>query len=254
MNREYRPPEFEAKGFNCPHCNVSANQKWIVHIACDVELKKRILDGAKSVDFHQQPGVVIAGAGDTKWEQTIETIHIVGTKLIHIGDISICDHCKKFALWINAKMIYPNVITAPIAHADMPSDVKKIYEEARAVSSISPRASAALLRVTLEKLTEHLGETKGSLNERIKNLKKQGLPQKVIDSLDIVRIIANEGGSHAGQIDLTGSDNPEIVNTLFWLTNFIIEKTITEDRKIEEMRKNLPEDKKEGIKNRDSQN
>lgn len=168
---------------------------------------------------------------------------------------SICSHCFKEAIWVDQtkRMVYPNIISAPIAHEDMPEDIKVIYDEAREVSSISPRASAALLRVALEKLTAHLGETSGTLNARIKKLKDKGLPSRVIDCLDIVRINANEGGSHAGEIDLTGEDNQEIVNQLFWLINFIIEKTITENKQIDSMFESLPENKKDGIKNRDNQ-
>jgi hypothetical protein len=103
----------------------------------------------------------------------------------------------------------------------------------------------------LEKLTEHLGESKGKLNTRIGNLKKQGLPEDVIKSLDIVRVTANEGGSHAGEIDLSNKDNSEIVDKLFFLVNFIVEKTITDQKNIKELFKGLPKNKKEGIKNRD---
>ncbi|MBQ7074264.1 hypothetical protein IJM86_04305 [bacterium] len=53
-------------------------------------------------------------------------------------------------------MIRPNVSPAPLPNEDMPSDVKEIYEEARQVSAFSPRAAAALLRVSLEKLTANL--------------------------------------------------------------------------------------------------
>ena len=115
---------------------------------------------------------------------------------------------------------------------------------------MSSSAAAAILRVALEKLTEVLGQTEGNLNTRIKNLKNQGLPKKVIDSLDIIRITANEGGAHSGQIDLTGKDGLEIVLKLFWLVNFIVEKTISEPQQINEWHNDLPEDKKQGIKNR----
>ncbi len=151
------------------------------------------------------------------------------------------------------KMIYPLISSAPKPSKDMPNDVKEVYEEARQVSVYSPRAAAALLRVALEKLTAHLGETTGNLNTRIGKLKAKGLPDKVIDSLDIVRISANEGGSHAGTIDLTGEDNQKIVNKLFSLVNFIVERTITAINVVNEMFDQLPEAKKEGIKNRDKQ-
>jgi hypothetical protein len=171
----------------------------------------------------------------------------------------LCVRCKKCSLWkykwsnhfYDTSMIYPQKLTAPIADDDMPDGVKELYNEARAISALSPRAAAALLRVSLEKLTEHLGENTGDLNTRIGNLKKQGLPAKVIQSLDIVRITANEGASHAGEIDLTGKDNSEIVSRLFKLVNFIVEKTITDSKEIENMFCALPENKREGIKNRD---
>lgn len=167
---------------------------------------------------------------------------------------AICQNCGKKHIWkiSDKKMIYPIVSTAPLPNEDMPKVVKKIYEEARAVQNLSPRATAALLRVALEKLTENLGEKEGNLNERIGNLNKKGFPEKVIQSLDIVRITANEGGSHAGEIDLTGKDNEEIVNKLFFLINFIVEKVITENKEIDTMFNNLPEDKKQGIENRDN--
>jgi len=133
----------------------------------------------------------------------------------------------------------------------MPESVKELYEEARNVSDDSPRAAAALLRVSLEKLTEELGESKGSLDQRIGNLNKKGLPQKVIQSLDVVRIFANEGGSHSGEIDLSGQDNTDIVNKLFKLVNFIVEKTISENKQIEDIYGEIPKNKIEGIKNRD---
>ena len=112
-----------------------------------------------------------------------------------------------------------------------------------------PRAAAALLRVSLERLTEELGQTQGNLNTRIKKLKEKGLPELIINSLDIVRITANEGGAHAGQIDLTGKDGPEIVSKLFGLVNFIIEKTISDPKQIQKMHQNLsPKPKNKGLR------
>ena len=71
-------------------------------------------------------------------------------------------------------------------------------------------------------------------------------------SLDTVRIVGNEGGAHEGQIDLTGKDNEEIVTRLFWLINFIVQKTITEPTEIEATFSSLPEDKKKGVAIRDN--
>ena len=55
------------------------------------------------------------------------------------------------------------------------------------------------------------------------------------------------------QIDLTGSDNAEIVNQLFFLLNFIVEHVITVNNQLDAMYANLPPDKKQGIVDRDKQ-
>jgi hypothetical protein len=148
-------------------------------------------------------------------------------------------------------MIYPLVSKAPEANEHMPSKVKEIYEEARNIAAHSARSAAALLRVALEVLTKHLGVKGKSLNERIKNLKEKGLPQQIIDCLDIVRVYANEGGSHAGAIDLTGKDGKEVVDKLFWLVNKIVQHTIEEPKEIEKLKGDIPKNKKKGIKDRD---
>jgi hypothetical protein len=216
MKSDYVQPEFLENGFNCPHCEAFSQQEW------------ESLDSDSEFKFQK----------------------------------ALCGRCNKISLWRyqpggqyweydSVSMIYPAVLTAPLPADDMPKKVMEIYEEARSISSLSPRSTAALLRVALEKLTEHLGESKGKLNTRIGNLKKQGLPEDVIKSLDIVRVTANEGGSHAGEIDLSNKDNSEIVDKLFFLVNFIVEKTITDQKNIKELFKGLPKNKKEGIKNRD---
>ena len=150
-------------------------------------------------------------------------------------------------------MIYPLILTNPPSHKDMPEKVKEIYNEARNIAHYSPRATAALLRLALEELCIHLGETKGNLYTKIGNLKKKGLPESVIKGLDIVRITGNDG-AHSGVIDLNNKDNEKIVDKLFNIVNFIIEKTITEHETIKKMFDKMPETKKEGIKNRDNKN
>ena len=75
----------------------------------------------------------------------------------------------------------------------------------------------------------------------------------MIQSLDAVRIVGNEGGAHEGQIDLTGEDNKDLVNGLFRLVNFIVEKTITEPDEIKDMFSSLPENQRQAAERRDNQ-
>lgn len=167
--------------------------------------------------------------------------------------VCFCDNCKSYSVWFEEKMIFPSGSNIPMPHTDMPESVKEIYNEAREITWQSPRAAAALLRLALEKLTEELWETEWKLNTRIGNLKKKWLPERAIQALDIVRITANEWGSHLGQIDLTGRDNTELVNQLFFLLNFIVEHVISVNNQLDAMYAALPEDKKKGIEDRDNQ-
>lgn len=251
MGEKYTKPEFEGNSFRCPHCEVHAQQSWVSSSGmADIVnncINHVFLNYRLEIDKYAQKYI----------QEFLPDLNKSLSYLLPRNTIpkeicfSRCDSCKRIAVWANQKIVYPKSLTAPIAHEDMPEDVKKIYDEARAVSEESARAAAALLRVALEKLTVHLGETTGHLNSRIENLKKKGLPEKVIQSLDIVRINANEGGSHAGQIDFEGGDNEGVVDKLFWLVNFIVEKTISDKKQVDEMLARLPEDKKQGIDNRD---
>ena len=213
MNDKYVAPEYESTAFHCPYCNVFAQQIW-----CRLIYRHKWNDGPLS-----------------GWEA------------------SKCDHCWEFSIRKCEELIYLTVSVIVMPHLDMPDTVKELYNEAREIASKSPRAAAALLRLALEKLTEELWETDWKLNTRIGNLKKKWLPEKAIQALDIVRITANEWGSHLGQINLTGSDNAKLVNELFFLLNFIVEHVITVNNQLNAKYNDLPEDKKKWIENRDKQ-
>ena len=130
--------------------------------------------------------------------------------------ISICSHCEGTTLWLDEKIIYPPTCSAPPANSDLPDDVKQVYEEAAAIADQSPRAACALLRLAVEMLMRHFGET-GSINESIKNLVKKDLDTRVQQSLDIVRITGNNA-IHPGEIAF---DDTTDVQAIFELINII---------------------------------
>jgi Domain of unknown function (DUF4145) len=138
----------------------------------------------------------------------------------------------------------------PNPSPDMPDDLVNDYEEAKNVFPYSPKASAALLRLVLQKLLRHLGQGGKNINDDIKALVKQGLPIRVQQALDSVRVIGNEA-VHPGQINL--NDNPEIAQALFKLINFIVDDMITRPREIQEIYNILPEEKRKQIEIRDMQ-
>src|SRR5690242_4066170 len=58
-----------------------------------------------------------------------------------------CSFCRDYSLWHGATMIFPLGGAAPTPNPDLPNGEKEIYEEARSIVSLSPKTSAALLRL-----------------------------------------------------------------------------------------------------------
>jgi hypothetical protein len=130
----------------------------------------------------------------------------------------------------------------------MPDDVKADYLEARSVALISPRSAAALLRLTIDKLTTALGAKGGTLDDRIQDLVNRGLDPLVQQMLDSVRVVGNDT-VHPGQIEVR--DDPELLQTLFWLVNEIVDERITKPNRVQRIYGTLPEGKRKAIEQRD---
>ena len=159
-----------------------------------------------------------------------------------------CFNCGEVALWICGAMIYPKSGEAPPANPDLPEDIRRDYEEASAILDQSPRGSAALIRLAIQKLCKELGQPGKSINEDIGALVKGGLDTRVQQALDAVRVIGNSA-VHPGLIDLR--DDRATAETLFRLLNLIVEKTISEPKHVAEVYASLPETAKEAIEKRD---
>ena len=223
MQKKYTLPDSDLEAFNCPHCEVYAYQK---DQRCYIN-DPMIYKDMASRKMKKQP------------------------KYYMIDDMQLrlCDHCNRYSIWIHEEMVYPSLSIAPLPSDDMPDDVKEDFIEARKVIEISPRASAALLRLALQKLLQHLGEGGKNIDSDIGELVKKGLKLKIQKALDSVRVIGNEA-VHPGVLDL--KDNKEIAIMLFKLLNIIIYEMITEPKEIDELYNGLPQLKLDGIKNRDN--
>jgi hypothetical protein len=160
-----------------------------------------------------------------------------------------CSHCEQRAYWYEERMIIPNESPVETPHPDLPADCLTDYQEARAIFSRSPRASAALLRLCIQKLMPHLGERGRNINDDIKSLVSKGLPTLVQKALDYCRVVGNNA-VHPGEIEL--NDTPEIAQSLFRMINFIVEDRITRPKEIESLYNELPESSREAIERRDS--
>jgi len=208
---KYVAPQSGLKAFTCPHCGVLARQYHSYNIG---DLSER----GVYADLNMNP-----------------------------VRVSKCEHCEQICLWHFNQMVYPNRGNAPVPNPDMPEDIKKDYEEAASIYTQSPRGAAALLRLAVQKLSVHLGGKGRDINDDIKTLVTNGLPEKVQKSLDVVRVIGNNA-VHPGQID---TDNPEVAGKLFVLVNLITEYMISMPNKIDNMYAELPDSTKKSIDKRD---
>jgi len=206
----YTPPQYQKDGFNCPACHAFSNQEW---------------GHPERVTGHRNHGSSEGFA------------------------VCRCSRCGAFSTWIDKKMVYPPAVVAPPPNTDIPADIKRDYEEARMISAQSPRGAAALLRLCIQKLCKHLGESGENINGDVAALVKKGLPLKVQQALDVVRVVGNYA-VHPGQIDL--NDNPDVTNRLFGLVNVIAEVMISQPKQIDELYNSVvPDAQKKAIAKRD---
>lgn len=220
--QQYFPPEYASEQFHCPHCGVYAKQLW----------------------------AFINAAYSWRGASKIHAVTHFDEALSISWSISSCEHCDGKIIWLEEKMVYPKIIKVLLPNEDLSEDIRKDYLEAANIFNDSPRASAALLRLSLQKLCKQLGEKGDNINTDIANLVKKGLNPLVQKSLDSLRITGNNA-VHPGEINL--NEENEKVLRLFELINFIAEKMITEPKEIESFYNNLPEDAKKAVEKRDSE-
>jgi Domain of unknown function (DUF4145) len=170
---------------------------------------------------------------------------------LNVGNLHLskCFNCDKIAVWVNERLVFPEHKTTTQPNSDLPDNIIRDYEEARSIVDLSPRAAAALLRLGIQRLCAHLGESGKDLNNDIKNLVAKGLDPIVQQSLDIVRVIGNES-VHPGTIDL--NDDRETAIRLFNLVNAIADQMISHPKKVREMYGKLPEEKRKAVEARDA--
>lgn len=209
MTDKYITPTVNSDGFHCPHCQVFAHQFWG--------------DLFQDIDNHYSQ-----------------------MSCYRVGQ---CAHCNGISVWLDGSLIVPAESSAPPPAADMPTDVQSDYEEARLIFSKSPRSSAALLRLAVQKLCIDLGGAGKHLNEDIGKLVKNGLPIHVQQALDVLRVIGNNQ-VHPGVLDVR--DDPETAAALFGLINIVVEVMITQPKQIQALFDKLPTNAVQQIQKRDA--
>lgn len=209
-------PAYKKQSFRCPHCGAFAAMQWKHLLVSHDDYSPVSLSLCNACS---RPSVWIS---DEK--RVVETISVL------LGN--------------KGYLIYPSASTAPAAEEDMPEDIKIDFEEARLVFNHSPRASAALLRLCVQKLCHQLLGKKGDIHSQIGELVEKGLPSRVLKAFDTIRIFGNES-VHPGTLDL--NDTPDVALSLFTLLNMAVRHCITEEKELEAIRALTPEAKRRNI-------
>jgi len=220
------PPTHVSAQFHCPHCGVFAKQRWShLHAGGDQYTNRY---------HHSNICGLTTRDGNLAEEWTS----------------SFCEHCNGMVIWFSGNIIFPKKITVEQPNADLDEEIQADYLEAANVLSDSPRSSAAILRLALQKLCKQLGEKGDNINDDIASLVKKGLNPTIQKSLDALRITGNNA-VHPGELNLI--EDTERVIKLFGLINFIAEKMITEPNEINSFYEGLPDGAKDAVGKRDTQ-
>jgi hypothetical protein len=229
MNKDIYLPQYKAKSFRCPFCGVVAEQQWW-----------------NSFTIQQKDDASVnAFAGSIR-----AVYRDLEKSDIGKYEFSTCHNCRQVTVWNGKDIVYPHNSGVELHHPDMPEDVTSLYEEARSIVNLSPRASACLLRIALDTLMPHFGEKTGCINKSIGNLvANKGLSIKVQQSLDLLRVIG-DNAAHITEMKI--EDNRETALSLFSVLNEIVEEMITEPKRIDDMFNTLPAKAIKNIERRDS--
>jgi hypothetical protein len=260
MNKAKDPsPSIEKTAFSCPHCGAYTHQFW--YTLYGKKNVKNLTPNVGDPDYKR----LIETSGLTpelqetalKFYEKCETgnvffdepeTHQYNPPQVFNLNLSCCYTCGEIAVWVHDRLLFPPKRTGPEPNIDLPELIKATYEEARSILHLSPRGSAALLRLCIQNLCIHLGKEGKNLDGDIASLVADGLDIRVQRALDIVRVIGNNS-VHPGQIEL--KDDQETATQLFKLVNLITDKMISEHNTLSEMYDSLPAGAREAIERRD---
>jgi len=225
-------PALNMASFTCPHCGAHANQTWHQLNIGGPTLRM----GGARVDVNREPSI----SGSVSGQYQIDF-------LVNLN-LTLCFSCKRCAIWVFDKIVWPATSLIITPEEDIPADVRTDFLEAAAIVDTSPRGAAALLRLAVERLMPHLDAEAKNINASIGLLVAKGLDPKIQKALDVLRVIGNEA-VHPGQIDL--KDDKTTALKLFDLVNIIVQALITTPKQINSMFDSLPPNALDGIQKRD---
>ncbi|MBB2674681.1 UNVERIFIED_ORG: hypothetical protein GGE44_004259 [Rhizobium esperanzae] len=247
-------PSITKTAFNCPHCGTYAHQHWFSLYAEMMRNGKlpalmdgSVLNEAKSIPDQKQREKAVALCEKMITQRPVLSgSSFTADWTLHNVWLTKCFNCQEIAIWRSAIMVYPEPTTVCSANPDTPAHILADYEEAAAIVSKSAKGAAALLRLAIQKLCQHLGLPGKNINADIASLVKKGLDPRVQKAFDALRVFA----VHPGTIDFR--DDPKTAESLFKLFNLIVEKMISEPKHVDEVYALIPPDKLKAIEDRDA--
>ncbi|HSU56542.1 MAG TPA: DUF4145 domain-containing protein [Candidatus Dormibacteraeota bacterium] len=246
--------------FKCPHCGANSHQDWY-------ELRAKIRDRESSPRVPDADAIRrVTENSEISKEHKPELIEWVtrmrtGKVFFHEREwesyalqvenlwLSQCFSCKAIAAWVHDCLLFPAYNLALTLNNDLPDDTKSDFIEAAKILDLSPRGSAALLRLCIQKLCKHLGKSGDNLNSDIAELVADGLNVRIQRGLDIVRVVGNNA-VHPGQMDL--ADDKDTAVKLFRLVNMVSYAMISQPKHVDSFYDELPESARQQIERRDA--
>jgi hypothetical protein len=254
-------PQLGLDSYSCPHCGALAHQFWF-HLYPDYfkrDEKAVVISLAEVVEETNKRGR--DEKAQKRWNELDDRFaknEITYEVMAFNSDshwrmmnmvLSRCHACDGFAVWIKDKLAWPAHTLKIEPHPDIPANVKDDFIESAEIVEKSPRGSAALSRLIIQKLMIDLGESGEDINADIASLVQKGLEVEIQQALDVVRVVGNHA-VHPGKIDL--KDDVGIALALLQLINLVVERRIATQKRIGEMFKNLPPGALRQIEKRDA--
>lgn len=256
---KYVAPALSETAFNCPHCGVLTTQSWYGAYA-------KSFDSGSVPSVWTDQMVEEADLSDLEGELNKDELRAIwrrfatGKVLFH-GDLvssytlwvanmhmSRCFNCSNISVWVYDRLMWPAPHDGPEASTDMPDDARLDFEEAATIVTASPRGAAALLRLSIQKVCQHLGGKGENINQDISILVKNGLDPRVQQALDVVRVVGNNA-VHPGEMDIRDDRNTAL--QLFALVNLIVDIMITQPAHVKQLFDSLPAGALQAIVKRD---
>ena len=249
-------PEIEKASFICPYtdCRTLANQTWHNTFVQKLDYVPAVITSAQTLEAYISNLLSSTNLEPSKEKEfreklekmfnpfrikrgNEERINAHATVYLKLTE---CFSCRRFAVWVGDKLVFPETTSRVINLENCPSTVIELVEEALSVEMNSPRAACTLLRVALERLLIEVDIGSGNLYKRLAALNLNET-ETLFKLCEFVRVSGNES-AHAGELDL--KNNRETVDTLFKCIERINERFISDLALANQVYDKIPDSKK----------